>query len=522
LWSGKSNGFKTTQYLTGEQISRYFYTVGFKIFRVKSGSLIGYNLRSVQSSFSKKIMKIKFIGATEAVTGSKHLLITEGGSQVLLDCGLYQGFGKEKEEWNKKLDVNPSAIEAVILSHAHIDHSGNLPNLVKQGFNGKIYCTQATFDVCKVLLMDSAHIHENDVLYLNRRRERQGLPPVKPLYSVADAEQSLKFFNPVAYRKDCRVNNELSFMFTDTGHIIGSAAVNIICREHDKVTRLTFSGDVGRYKDMLLKAPEVFPQADYIICESTYGDRLHDIDINAESKLLEIVNHTCVEKQGKLIIPAFSLGRTQEIVFALDKMKNQQLLPDVKIYVDSPLSSSATEIMRKHKECLNASIHAYIQKDPDPFGFNSLTYIQSAEESKALNANPEPCIIISASGMADAGRVKHHLRNNLTDQKNTVLITGYCAPGTLGHRLVNGEKSVRIFGEYYTVNADIESILSYSAHADYNELTQFLSCQDKNKVKGIFLVHGENEAKASFMARLLIDGYKKVQIPGKGKIVDLE
>lgn len=473
-------------------------------------------------SLKKRFMKIKFIGATEAVTGSKHLIITESGSQILMDCGLYQGFGKEKEEWNRKLDVDPSRIDAVILSHAHIDHSGNLPSLVKQGFTGKIYCTEATFDVCKILLLDSAHIQENDIMYLNRRRERNGLAPFEPLYTVDDAENCLKYFTSVPYKKEIQLNNEVTFMFTDTGHIIGSAAINIICKENKKVTRLAFSGDVGRYTDLLLKSPENFPQADYLICESTYGDRLHDLEINAETKLLSIVNRTCVEKQGKLIIPAFSLGRTQEIVFALDKMKNERLLPNIKIYVDSPLSSSATDIMRKHKECFNDALHEYIQKDPDPFGFNNLIYVQSAEESKAINDSIEPCIIISASGMCDGGRVKHHIRNNITDKKNTILITGYCSQGTLGSRLMTGEKSVRIFGDYYNVNAEIESILSYSAHADYNELLKFLSCQDKKKLKTIFLVHGENEAKASFMAKLLIEGYKKVLIPEKGNVINLE
>jgi metallo-beta-lactamase family protein len=467
-------------------------------------------------------MKIKFIGATEAVTGSKHLIITEKGSQVLLDCGLYQGVGKEKDEWNRKLDVDPASIEAVILSHAHIDHSGNLPSLVKQGFTGNIYCTVATLDVCKILLLDSAHIHENDIIYLNRKRERNGLAPLKPLYTIADAEKCLKQFTPVPYHKEITLNDELAFAFTDTGHIIGSAAINITCKENGKTTRLAFSGDVGRYTDLLLKSPETFPQAEYLICEATYGDRLHDLVVNAEAKLLSIVNRTCVEKQGKLIIPAFSLGRTQEIVFALDKMKNERLLPDIKIYVDSPLSSSATDIMRKHKECFNEALHEYIQKDPDPFGFNNLIYIQNAEESKALNDHKEPCIIISASGMCDAGRVKHHLRNNITDPKNTVLITGYCSQGTLGSRLMNGEKSVRIFGDYYNVNAEVESILSYSAHADYNELLRFLSCQDKKKLKTIYLVHGENDAKASFMAKLLIEGYHKVIIPEKGTTVSLE
>ena len=366
-------------------------------------------------------MKIRFIGATETVTGSKHLIITENGSQILLDYGLYQGRGKDTDEMNRALDLVPSDIEAVILSHAHIDHSGNLPNLVKQGFNGSIYCTFATLDVCQILLLDSAHIHESDIKFLNKKRARKNLTPLEPLYTIKDAEKCMKSFKAIPYNTDFTLNKELSFRFTDTGHIIGSAAINVTCNENGKQTKLTFSGDVGRYTDMLLKAPSAFPQVDYIICESTYGDRLHDTDMNAETKLLSVVNHTCIDKKGKLIIPAFSLGRTQEIVFALDKMKNKNLLPNIKIYVDSPLSKSATDIMRKHTECFNETLRTYILTDPDPFGFNNLIYIQSSEESKALNDSQEPCIIISASGMADAGRVKHHIRNSISDKKNTVL-----------------------------------------------------------------------------------------------------
>jgi metallo-beta-lactamase family protein len=460
-------------------------------------------------------MKIRFIGATESVTGSKHLITTESGSRVLLDCGLYQGRGKEVDEMNRKLDVDPSSIDAVILSHAHIDHSGNLPSLVKQGFDGVIYCTEATFDVCKILLLDSAHIHENDIKYLNIKRERKGLEPLKPLYTTDDAEKCLKQFKAIRYKVDTFINKELSFHFTDAGHIIGSAAVHVVCNEGSKEVRLTFSGDVGRYTDLLLKSPDVFPQADYIICESTYGDRLHDVSVNSEAKLLDVVNYTCVEKLGRLIIPAFSLGRTQEIVFALDKMKNERLLPDIKIFVDSPLSTSATNIMRQHTDGFNKSLQKYILTDPDPFGFNNLHYIQNVEESIALNSLQEPCIIISASGMGDAGRVKHHLKNAIGNPKNTVLLSGYCAPGTLGRRLLDGEKSVHIFGDHYDVKADIESIMSYSAHADYSELLRFLSCQDASKVKTMFLVHGEDDAKLSFKKTLTKNGFSNVIIPEK-------
>ncbi|WP_317897873.1 MBL fold metallo-hydrolase [Aurantibacillus circumpalustris] len=463
-------------------------------------------------------MKIKFIGATEGVTGSKHLLITKKGREILLDCGLYQGMGKETDVLNRNLGLNASKVDAVILSHAHIDHSGSLPSLVKEGFKGKIYCTPATFDVCEILLLDSAHIHEGDVHYINKRRKKLGQPLIKPLYSIHDAEKCLQHFKPISFDTEFRLNDELSFKFTENGHIIGSATVNITAKEDDKITRLTFTGDIGRYKDPLLRAPSVFPQADYIICESTYGNRLHEKLEDSESKFLEIVKNTCVLKKGKLIIPAFSLGRTQEVLYILDKLKNKNLLPPIKIFVDSPLSTKATEIVRKHPESFNDELKHYITKDPDPFGFANLTYIENAEESVLLNDLKEPCVIISASGMGDAGRVKHHIKNTITNKRNTILFTGYCAPKTLGAKLISGEKEVHIYGETYPVVAEIQNIMSLSAHADYSEIIQFLSCQDKKEVKEIFLVHGEPDAKESFREKLLAENYKKISIPTKGSI----
>lgn len=462
-------------------------------------------------------MKLKFIGATEGVTGSKHLILTEKGKQILLDCGLYQGMGKETDELNRQLGVDPANIEAVLLSHGHIDHCGNLPNLVKQGFNGKIYCTPATYDVCSILLIDSAHIHEGDVRFINKRRVRKGMKEIKPLYTVHDAEKCLKHFKTIPFDTDFHLNDEISFRFTENGHIIGSAAINITASENKKITRLTFTGDIGRYSDPLLKPPAAFLESAYIICESTYGDRLHEAQINSENKLLEILKTTCVEKKGKVIIPAFSLGRTQEILYMLDKLKNKGLLPEVKLFVDSPLSSKATEIVRMHPEAFNEELRTYLRTDPDPFGFKELTYIEEAQESKALNDLKEPCVIISASGMADAGRVKHHIANTISDERNTILITGFCASHTLGAKLMNGDKRVHIFGEFYDVKAKIESILSLSAHADYSEIIRFLSCQDKSQVKKIFLVHGEPDAKTALKEKLLTEGYSNVSIPVKGE-----
>ena len=467
-------------------------------------------------------MKIKFIGATESVTGSRHLLMTDKGKQILLDCGLYQGLGKETQQLNRDLGLDAKKIEAVILSHAHVDHSGNLPSLVKQGFKGKIYCTPATFDVCEILLLDSAHIHESDVSYINKRRQRKGLPNIEPLYTVADAEKCLKQFRPVTFETKFQINDEVSFTFTENGHIIGSAAISIQINEKQKLTRLTFTGDIGRYTDPLLKAPKPFPQADYIICESTYGNRLHDSLEDSEKRLLDVVLKTCIEKKGRLVIPAFSLGRTQEILFLLDKLKNKNLLPSIKIFVDSPLSKKATEIVRNHPESFNEELKMYLKTDPDPFGFHNLNYIQDAEESKALNYLKEPCIIISASGMGDAGRVKHHIANAIGDKKNTVLITGYCAPNTLGAALAKGDARVHIYGDYFDVKAEVQAILSLSTHADYKGMIQFLNCQDKTTVKTIFLVHGEAEAKSAFREHLLEDGFKNALIPDKDEIYSLD
>jgi metallo-beta-lactamase family protein len=464
-------------------------------------------------------MQIQFLGATETVTGSKHLVKTENGFTILLDCGLYQGMGKETETLNRNLDVTASEIDVVILSHAHIDHSGNLPLLVKNGFLGSIFCTPPTLEVVEVLLYDSAKIHESDIKYVNKKREKRGEEPLVPLYTSKDVDHCMKHFKTVPYHAEYVLNNEAILTFTDAGHILGSAIINLKIKDKaEKIIHLTFTGDVGKYNDMLLKNPEPFPQADYIICESTYGDRLHEVEIDAEIHLLNVVRKTCIEKKGKLIIPAFSLGRTQEIVFILDKLKYNGLLPNIKVYVDSPLSANVTDIMRNNVSCFNEKLQNYIKTDPDPFGFSNLKYIREKEESMALNTSKEPCIILSASGMMDAGRIKHHLKNNISDAKNTILVVGYCTPHSLGGKIREGQKVVKIFGDEYDVNAEVEVIDSYSAHADYNELIKFLSCQDKPKIKKLFLVHGDIEAKLSFKEKLHVEGYKDVIIPNKHEI----
>ncbi len=467
-------------------------------------------------------MELKFLGSAETVTGSKHLITTDKGKKILLDCGLYQGLGKATDEMNRHLRVDPSEIDAVILSHAHIDHSGNLPLLVKEGFKGKIYCTPATESVCKVLLLDSGTIHEHDVLYINKRRKRDGLPLFEPLYTVKDAERCLKQFYPVPFNANFAINDEVSFKFTIAGHILGSATINLtLSKENNEKINLTYTGDIGRYGDLLMRDPEPFPQAHYVICESTYGNTLHDEIPAATERLLKCVQHTCVEKKGKLIIPAFSLGRTQEIVYELNNLFNEGRLPKVKIFVDSPLSANATRVMFEHRHCLNARVQKLLEEDSDPFGFEGLKYITKVEESKLLNDSNEPCIIISSSGMMDAGRVKHHLKKSLPFEKNTLLIVGFCSPESIGGKLLRGEKQIKLFGEYVNVKAEVEFISSYSAHGDYLEMMRFLACQDKKQLKEIFLVHGETDEKVGFKSRLINEGYYRVTIPVRGESVKL-
>jgi metallo-beta-lactamase family protein len=457
------------------------------------------------------ILSIK--GAAKNVTGSKHLITTVSGKKILLDCGLYQNSAKDNEDLNRHFGFNPADIDAVILSHAHIDHSGNLPLLIKQGFTGKIYATPATLDLCEIMLLDSTHIHESDIVSINKRRAKAGMSPLKPLYTVKDAGKCMKHFYPVPYHNEFIINDEVSFNFTDAGHILGSALINLSIREEKNIIKICYTGDIGRPHDLIIKAPEQFPQADYIICESTYGNRLHDDAALAAEKLLQVVRDTCVVKKGKLLIPAFSLGRTQEIVYTLDCLKTQGLLPPVKVFVDSPLSMNATEIMRRYSDSFNDTIKHYMEKDDDPFGFNNLEYIQDAEESKALNEYKEPCIIISASGMMEAGRIKHHLHNNIGKENCTLLIVGFVPPNSLGHRLLRGDKQVKIFGEMHDVKIKIDAINSYSAHADYKEMINFLSCQQKEKIKKIFLVHGNEDVMFDFKIKLMEAGFNHIEIP---------
>jgi len=458
-------------------------------------------------------MQISFHGAARTVTGSKHLLSLDNGKKVLLDCGMFQGMGQETDELNRQFGFNPREVDYLILSHAHIDHSGLIPLLVKQGFNGKIFCTPATIDLASILLEDSAVIQRDDTKYSNKKRSKKGLPLLEPLYTLDDATAALKLFEEIEYGTWFTIENGIDVLFTDAGHIIGSSAVSVRIKEGEKVTHLTFSGDVGRYRDVILKSPEPFPQADYILLESTYGNSLHEDVHETKEGLLKWITKTCVDKQGKLIIPAFSVGRTQELLYALNELENEGRLPRLTYFVDSPLSHEATDVVKSHPENFNETLKQVLLHDKDPFDFKGLKYITSSDESKQINFYHQPCVIISASGMADAGRVKHHIKNNISNHANTILLVGYCEPASLGARLMRGEKQVRIFGEEYNVVAEVGSVKNISAHGDYEDLIQFISSQDKSVLKKIFLVHGEYDVQKDFAERLQSMGYI-VEIPG--------
>lgn len=458
-------------------------------------------------------MKIAFHGAARTVTGSKHLLTLKNGKKILLDCGMFQGMGKETDALNRHFGFDPAEVDILVLSHAHIDHSGLIPRLVKEGFNGTIYCTPATRALSVILLEDSAEIQEDDVKYINKKRKAEGQPYLHPLYTLDDAKKCFGMFREVEYGSWFRIEEGVELLFTDVGHIIGSAAVHLRVTEQGKTQQVSFSGDVGRYRDIILRSPDVFPQADFIILESTYGNSLHDLQTTTPDHLLEWIEKVCVQRGGKLIIPAFSVGRTQEILYSLNQLEVERRLPDLDYFVDSPLSIEATELVKSYPQYFNKTIQRLLQTDNDPFHFNGLKYVKTVEESKLLNFRNGPCVIISASGMADAGRVKHHISNNIENSHNAILMVGYCEPNSLGGRLLAGKKEVSIFGVSHEVHAEIGSVRSMSAHGDYEDLSQFLACQDPRMVKKLFLVHGEFDVQIQFKQRLINKGFLDVDIP---------
>lgn len=458
-------------------------------------------------------MKIKFIGAAREVTGSKHLITLDNGKKILLDCGMFQGKGMETDSSNRNLGFDPKEIDHIILTHAHIDHSGLIPYVYKLGFRGSVICTNATRDLCAIMLADSGHIQELDVKWFNKKRMKHGLEPVEPIYTSDIAKESMKLFIGIAYERKFYIDDNVKVRFTNNGHLLGAGTASLEITENGQTKNIAYTGDIGRPISLILKSPDAFRQCDYLITESTYGNRLHEHFSDAEEKLLQVVNDTCVRKQGKLIIPSFAIGRTQDIVFTLNNFYNAGLLPKIQIYVDSPLAVNATTIFRLHSECFNEDVMKVVETDDDPFGFNSLHYITATNDSKKLNSFKKPCIIISASGMMEAGRIKHHLANNISSPKNTILVVGYCAPRTLGARLVDGEKVVSIFGNKYSVNAEIVRIEAFSGHGDYSEMLSFLNCQDKSAIKKVFLVHGDYEAQTFYKDQMTAAGYTNIEIP---------
>jgi len=461
-------------------------------------------------------MKITFHGAARTVTGSQHLLEVNG-RQILLDCGLYQGKRQEAFQRNRTLPFDATHVDVMVLSHAHIDHSGNIPNLVKSGYKGDIYATFATRDLCGAMLLDSAHIQESDTQFVNKKRSRQGEPPVEPLYTQADATASLRNFHAIDYSRQTQLLPGVSLTYLDAGHMLGSAIVilNIEDRDTNRDLTLVFSGDLGQPGLPILRDPTFVDRADVLLCESTYGDRVHENYGDSEKELERVVIDT-YKRGGKLIIPSFAVGRTQEIVYALHKMRSAHKIPHMPIYVDSPLAVNVTSIFALHPEAYDDETRAFILGDKanaNLFGFDDLHYTRSVEESKELNFLREPAVIISASGMAEAGRIQHHLANNIEDPRNTILIAGYQAENTLGRKIQDKEPTVKIFGDTYHLKAQVEVITGFSAHADRNGLLNWAGSIKKKPVR-TFLVHGEDHALQAYADGLKMqDGFERVDIP---------
>lgn len=465
-------------------------------------------------------MDITFYGAARTVTGSQHLLDIDG-YRILLDCGLYQGPRSESKDRNRHLPFDARSVDCLILSHAHIDHSGNIPNLVKSGFNGDIICTFATRDLCNIMLRDSAKIQESDIEYLNKKRRRDNLPPLEPIYTMADALDSLKLFLSIGYERPYRIAPGITLTFHDAGHVLGSAivALDIEDKATGTPTRLVFSGDLGRANRPILNDPVFLDHADILVLESTYGNRQHPKDQDTDHLLEDIIRDT-VRRGGKVIVPAFAIGRTQELVYRLNNLVNNgDLPPDLGVYVDSPLAIDATSIFRAHPEAYDEETAEVMMtdRDHDPFGFRLMHYTRSVQESKALNFLKNPAVIISASGMAEAGRILHHLKNNVEDERNTILITGFQAPNTLGRRIVERQKRIKIFGEDYDLRAQVASLTGMSGHADQSELLAWAG-HLKHPPRQTFLVHGEPDAAFTLADKLRVElGFQQVDVPELGQ-----
>jgi metallo-beta-lactamase family protein len=461
-------------------------------------------------------MNIQFIGAARTVTGSMHL-ISVNGTKILLDCGLFQGKRSEAYERNRKFPFEPSKIDAVILSHAHIDHAGNLPNLVKNGFTGPIYATEATRDLCNIMLYDSAYIQQRDIEYVNKKHQKKNEPLVQPMYDIVDVTTAMSQFVSISYQKKIQVVSGIGATFLDAGHILGSAVTLLEIEEKGNRKTIGFTGDLGRKNAPIIKDPQPIGSVDVLISESTYGGKLHDPIDGMKDSLCQIIKRTA-ERGGKVIVPSFSVGRTQEIVYLLSELFDEGRLPVIPIYVDSPLAVNATDIFRSHTECFDEETLAHIHANEDPFGFDRLIYVRSVDESKKLNSLKSSCVIISASGMCEGGRIVHHLANNIENPKNTILIIGFQAEHTLGRRLVEKQPEINIFGEIHKLNAEVVVLNSFSAHAGQDELVQYITAADQGQLKKVFLVHGEIAQIEKFSAKLKEVGMKKdicIPVPGE-------
>lgn len=461
-------------------------------------------------------MIVQFLGAARTTTGSMYLL-TVNNKKILLECGLYQGKRSDSYDQNQHFSFDPATLDAAILSHAHIDHCGNFPNLYKQGFRGNIFCTHATQDLAAILLQDSAHIQESDSEYVSKIRSRKNEPPVEPLYTKEDAEKVVRQFVAIGYDRPINVCEGVTLHFRDAGHILGSAQVILDVREGDRAFRYLFTGDVGRGGDPILRDPQSVEDVDYLQIESTYGNRLHDSKaVDADEKVADVIGNIFKNK-GKVIIPAFAVGRTQQIVWALNQLVQKKIIDPVPVFVDSPLAVNATEVYRLHPECFNKEIYEFLMSEGNPFEMSNLLYIRNIEQSKKLNTVKGPAMIISASGMAEAGRVLHHLKNNIGNANNMILFMGFCAEHTLGAKIKSGQSPVNIFGEPYEVKAKVTSLDSLSGHADKNELIAHVN-RIGGDLKKIFVIHGEEEQSLSFAETLKkMKPRAEVIVPIKGQ-----
>ena len=449
-------------------------------------------------------MKIKFCGAVNEVTGSCHL-VTTGRHQILLDCGMFQGGEKEEAQNLEPFPFNPAEIECVILSHAHVDHCGRLPLLVKQGFTGPIYCTDATADLLKVMLPDCAHIQQKEAEWQTKKALRKGLPPAEPMYTMEDANAALKQVSPILYDQLFTVNDQMKAVFNDAGHILGSAITELWITENEKTVKLVYTGDIGVDDRPILRDPKKIKKADFVVMESTYGDRLHESNESSIKALIDIIADT-VKRGGNVIIPAFAVGRTQELIYELNRFYESEeyyhdLLSNVQVYIDSPMAVATTQVFRRNAQVFDAETKDYILNGDNPLDFPNLNFTRTSDESKALNEDNRPKIIISASGMCDAGRIRHHLKHNLWNPKSSIVFVGYQANGTLGRRIVDGEKELSVLGEKIVVQAKIYNLEGFSGHADYEGLLDWVKGLQKAP-QHIFLVHGETDAKESLEQKI--------------------